>query len=140
MKVFFLSSMLLTLSALTTQAQRKVVSGTVRDEHSGEPVLFASIQFKNTSVGGATDTAGNFTIRVDKWPSDTLEITCVGYQKYLVYLDKNKDSVYLPIDMERGTFNEGVQVKARVNKGLLLWRKIVEHKPQNNRYRFDNFS
>ena len=42
--------------------------------------------------------------------------------------------------LQRGTFNEGVQVKAKVNKGLLLWRKIVEHKPQNNRYRFDNFS
>ena len=46
----------------------------------------------------------------------------------------------LPSLLERGTFNEGVQVKAKVNKGLLLWRKIVQHKPQNDRYRFDNFS
>ena len=27
-----------------------------------------------------------------------------------------------------------------MNKGLLLWRKIVQNKPRNDRYRFDNFS
>ena len=42
--------------------------------------------------------------------------------------------------MERGTFNEGVKVRVRVNKGLLVWRKIVENKAKNDRYRFDNFS
>ena len=42
--------------------------------------------------------------------------------------------------MERGTFNESAQVKIKVKKGLLVWRKIVQHKPENDRYRFDNFS
>ena len=42
--------------------------------------------------------------------------------------------------MERGSFNEGARVKIKVNKGLLVWRKIVQHKPENDRYRFDNFS
>jgi hypothetical protein len=28
----------------------------------------------------------------------------------------------------------------KVNKGLLVWRKIVQHKPMNDRYRFTNFS
>ena len=31
-------------------------------------------------------------------------------------------------------------LKVKVNKGLLVWRKIVEHKPENDRYRFQNFS
>jgi len=42
--------------------------------------------------------------------------------------------------MERGTFSEAASVKVRVNKGLLVWRKIVQHKPENDRYRFNNFS
>ena len=42
--------------------------------------------------------------------------------------------------MERGTFNDGANVKVKVNKGLLVWRKIVEHKHENDRYRFANFS
>lgn len=38
--------------------------------------------------------------------------------------------------MERGTFNDGASVKVKVNKGLLVWRKIVQNKPNNDRYRF----
>ncbi len=132
--------MIFGFSALTLQAQKKFISATVKDEHSSEPVPFASVQFKNTSVGGSTDSSGMLSLHFDSWPTDTLVITCVGYQPYIVVLDLQKDSVFLSISMQRGTFNEGVQVRAKVNKGLLLWRKIVEHKPQNNRYRFNNFS
>ena len=46
----------------------------------------------------------------------------------------------LNVQFERGTFNEGVKVKTKVNKGLLLWRKIVQNKSRNDRYRFANFS
>jgi hypothetical protein len=100
-----------------------------------------SPQFNSkTLYRGSTDSAGFFLVRVDKWPSDTLQITCVGYQPFLVFIDRQKDTVLLLINMERGTFNEGVMVKTKVNKGLLLWKKIVQHKPDNNRYRFANFS
>jgi hypothetical protein len=51
-----------------------------------------------------------------------------------------KDSILVNALMERGTFNEGVKVRVKVNKGLLVWRKIVQNKPRNDRYRFDNFS
>src|SRR4030095_2821166 len=44
------------------------------------------------------------------------------------------------IVMERGTFNEGVRVKVKVNKGLFLWKKIVQNKPRNDKFRFQNFS
>jgi hypothetical protein len=42
--------------------------------------------------------------------------------------------------MERGTFNEGARVKTKVNKGLFLWRKIVQNKARNDKFRFKNFS
>ena len=67
-------------------------------------------------------------------------ITCVGYQPIYFVIDKSKDSILADLLMERGTFTEGVTVKVKVNKGLLLWRKIVQHKPENDRYRFSNFS
>ncbi|MFI5129577.1 MAG: DUF5686 family protein [Chitinophagales bacterium] len=123
-----------------SMAQKKVISGTIKDEHSEEGVPFASVQFKNTTIGRFTDSSGNFSLQLDNWPSDTLVITCVGYQPLLFVINTNQDSSFITIMLQRGTFNEGVQVRAKVNKGLLLWRKIVEHKPQNNRYRFDNFS
>lgn len=141
MKAIFLFFFILSLVclALSAPAQKKI-SGLVRDEHSEEGIPFASVQFKNSNIGGLTDSSGAFSLYVDKWPSDTLEISCVGYQPFQLIIDKNKDTAFFSILLERGTFNEGVQVKAKVNKGLLVWRKIVQHKPENNRYRFDNFS
>ncbi len=122
------------------EAQSRRISGIVKDSHSEEPIPFASVTFKNSTIGSLTDSSGSFSFSVNEWPADTLLITCVGYQPYLLALNKSKDSLLLHILMERGTFNEGVKIKIKVNKGLLVWRKIVEHKPENDRYRFDNFS
>lgn len=130
--VFFLS--------LPGYSQQKIISGVVRDAHSEEPVPFASVSFKNTTVGKLTDSSGHFLFTLSKWPSDTLEISCVGYQPFRVLLNSRRDSFNVNILMERGTFIEGAQLKTKVNKGLFVWRKIVQHKPDNDRYRFSNFS
>jgi hypothetical protein len=120
--------------------QTRRLSGTVRDAHSDEPVPFASVAFRNSTAGNLTDSSGHFSFRFDQWPSDSMVITCVGYQPIYFVIDKSKDSILVDLLMERGTFTEGVTVKVKVNKGLLLWRKIVQHKPANDRYRFSNFS
>lgn len=124
----------------TLYAQGKRISGIVQDSVSEERIPFASISFRHSTVGDLTDSAGRFSFYFDQWPADTLEITCVGYQPFLFVIPANKDSILLTVQMPRGTFNEGVRVRVKVNKGLLLWKKIVKHKPDNDRYRFDNFS
>lgn len=131
---------LLTLTNSKTLAQTRIIQGIVRDSHSEEPVPFASVQFKNSTTGKLTDSAGHFSFYLSKLPADTLLITCVGYQPYIIVLNQQRDSLSYTIQLERGTFNEGAQLKVKVNKGLLVWRKIVQNKPKNDRYRFDNFS
>ncbi|MET0637270.1 MAG: DUF5686 family protein [Chitinophagaceae bacterium] len=138
--LFSFFSLTLILTTLSAASQQKVFIGTVRDAQSDEPVPFASISFIGTTVGKLTDSSGAFTFRLDKWPSDTLVITSVGYQPFHFSIDISQDSVTGAVTLERGTFNEGVKVKAKVNKGLLLWKKIVQNKYRNDRYRFDNFS
>ena len=125
---------------ISASAQKKVLAGVVTDAHSFETIPFASVSFKNSTVGKYSDSSGSFTFNLNNWPSDTLEITCVGYQPFRYYINPAKDSISINVIMERGTFNEGVRLKVKVNKGLFVWRKIVEHKPENDRYRFDNFS
>lgn len=136
----FFFSIVLCFSALFTSAQKKIITAIIKDEHSEEGIPFASVQFKNTAAGGLTDSTGTFIYYSDQWPSDTLVITCVGYQPHLLIINPLNDSILITLLLERGTFNEGAFVKAKVNKGLFLWRKIVEHKSQNDRYRFENFS
>jgi hypothetical protein len=130
----------LILLVIPSFSQRKLISGNVRDILSDEPVPFASVSFPGSTIGGLTDSSGNFSFILDTWPSDSLLITSVGYQPFRFYIDKAKDSFSLDIRLERGTFNEGVSVRVKINKGLFLWRKIVQNKPKNDRYRFDNFS
>jgi hypothetical protein len=130
---------LLTL-AFTIHAQKKIISGIIKDFHSDEPIPFASVIFKGTTSGTLSDSSGTFLLSFNRWPSDTLEITCVGYQPFRFFIDPSKDSMTTLIWMERGTYNEGVKIKVRVNKGLLLWRKIVKNKDRNDRYHYDNFS
>jgi len=130
----------LLILAFGLHAQKKILFGRIKDFHSDETIPFASVYFKGTTTGMLSDSAGSFLFSFHQWPSDTLEITCVGYQPYKLYIDPNRDSITTLIWMERGTFNEGVKVRVRVNKGLLLWRKIVKNKDKNDRYRFDNFS
>ncbi|MFZ1532882.1 MAG: DUF5686 family protein, partial [Chitinophagaceae bacterium] len=132
--------MLFLIAETPLSAQTKIIRGIAQDSHSEERVPFASVSFKNTTIGKLTDSSGTFTFYLNEWPSDTLEITCVGYQPYRYIIDRKKDSIIVTFNMERGTFNDGASVKVKVNKGLLVWRKIVQYKPNNDRYRFKNFS
>ncbi len=136
---FFIAAACLLLT-LSSSGQGKVLRGMVQDGNSEEGIPFASVSFKNSTVGKLTDSSGSFIFYLNNWPSDTLEITSVGYQPFFVVIAKNRDSLDLTVLMERGTFNDGASVKIKVNKGLLVWRKIVQNKPENDRYRFDNFS
>src|SRR5215213_5030948 len=107
----------LLVHTLCSTAQKKRLSGYIRDSHSDEPVPFASVYFKGTTQGNLTDSAGAFSFSFYEWPADTLLISCVGYQPFRFYINKAKDFILTVIKLERGTFNEGVKVKIKVNKG-----------------------
>ncbi|MBS1577439.1 MAG: carboxypeptidase-like regulatory domain-containing protein, partial [Bacteroidetes bacterium] len=93
--VFILVSVL--YLAPSAFSQKKVITGIVKDYNSEERVPFASVYFQNTTVGKLTDSSGSFSFYLDKWPSDTLLITCVGFQPYKLFLPHDKDSFLLEI-------------------------------------------
>jgi hypothetical protein len=129
--------------AFISSSAQKVLTGTVRDRHSDEPVPFASVQLKKGGTGKLADSSGTFKLHFQEWPKDTLLVTSVGYQDYKIYIDPTSaisDSMNLLIKMEPGKYNIGVIVTKKVNRGLQMWKRIVKNKPKNDRYRFSNFS
>jgi len=132
--------------ASNLNGQSKVLKGIIKDFHSDERIPFASVKFKKSGSGKLSDSAGVFIFRFNNWPTDTIEITYVGYQDYNLVLDSsilNKirgDVLQLNILLERGKYATEVVVKRKIDRGLLMWRRIVRKKPFNDRYRFDNFS
>src|SRR2546423_7723689 len=124
-------------------AQIKVIQGVIKDQHSEERIPFASLQFKNSGIGKSADSSGSFTIILDQWIKDTLTVTDIGYVDYKHFIDPSLikgDTLYLPVYMVPGRYNVDVVVKTKINRGLLMWKRIVRHKLLNDRYRFKNFS
>lgn len=68
-------------STLTLFAQQVEVQGTILDEATNVPVIGAAIRVKGQQVGTATDSKGDFRLKVDELPV-TLLVSSVGY-KYL---------------------------------------------------------
>ncbi|MFL5808724.1 MAG: DUF5686 family protein [Flavisolibacter sp.] len=140
---YFLTCLICTCFACICLAQSKHILGVIRDQHSDEPVPFASVQFKKTGIGKQADSSGSFSIFVPAGTNDTLEITSVGYQDYLLHVsaaDFTSDTMRIRINMIPGKYTAEVVVRSKVNRGLLMWKRIVAHKPFNDRYRFNNFS
>src|SRR5215213_7572620 len=107
-------------SSFEGMAQTRVIIGQIRDQHSGEPVPFASVQFKTSGIGKLADSAGTFILRFGKETRDTLEITSVGYQDYLIYVDgiaMSGDSLKMIFQMVPGKFTTEVVVRKKVNRG-----------------------
>jgi hypothetical protein len=127
-------------------AQTKVLHGVIQDLQSGERIPFASMRLEKSGFGKLSDSAGGFTFRFEQWPHDTLKISYVGFQTYSLILNDllisraTNDSLILVINLQRGKYNTEVTVRKKVDFGLLLWKRIIKHKQQNDRYRFNNFS
>lgn len=75
------------------------ITGTVTDGNTGEPVAYASIRLKGTTVGTATDLNGNYTINATT--NGTLVFSFIGYttQEIVIALTElDKPVEYLEID------------------------------------------
>lgn len=147
LRTLFFATLSCLLLSLPASSQVRTLKGSIRDAHSDEAIPFASMRFLKSKAGRLSDSAGNFTFRFEQWPlQDTLEITYVGYQDYLIpidsaFLSRAKDnSINITIQLIRGKYTGEVVVKRKIDRGLLMWKRIVKRKPLNDRYRYDNFS
>lgn len=122
-------------------AQNKIIAGFIKDSHSEEPIPFASVQMKNSGIGKLSDSAGRFILRLTiEQFADSLTVSYVGYTYFARALTVPAgDTLFLIINLERGSIQKEVVVKSKKTRGWYLWRKIVQKKAENDRYRFENF-
>ncbi len=136
------TSILIVLLLLTQQlhAQNTLLKLKVLNDFTKEPVSFASINWQKANYGGITDSAGELYLKKSGIPSDTLVIRYVGFQNLYKPFSRLKDTGIIVIFLHEAKFAEEVVVKSKFSKGLRWWKNIVTHKPQNNPYRFNNYS
>ena len=86
-KINFLLMMLL---AIFVNAQTLEISGKITDE-KGETLVGASVQIKNTYIGAATNTNGEYKITNLKPGTYTLLVSSLGYKEVQKKISLNKD-------------------------------------------------
>ncbi|MCY7290689.1 MAG: carboxypeptidase-like regulatory domain-containing protein [Ferruginibacter sp.] len=109
-------------------AQQISFSGTVIDGHTKEPVSFASVYFARSGVGKTTDSAGHFSFVLNNFKNDTLKVSFIGFEIYKIPITPLQNNQNLNIQLERGTAKGEVIIKAKWNRGLFLWKKIMSKK------------
>jgi len=105
-------------------------SGRVMDKNSGKPVVFASIQLKESNIGVVTNSDGDFIIKVpSNKTSGKLAITHLGYKNTevdLTQLNKPKNIIYI----EPATFPIE-EVKIRTSNPEELLRAAMKNRSVN---------
>ncbi|MBK8493962.1 MAG: carboxypeptidase-like regulatory domain-containing protein [Chitinophagaceae bacterium] len=121
-------------------AQTFSLSGTVIDGHTKEPVSYASVYFAGSGIGKTTDSSGKFSFNLSNFKDDTLLVSFIGFEIYKIPITRLQHNNTLNIQLERGGAKNEVVIKAKWNRGLYLWKKIMSKKKQYNRYDLANFS
>ena len=142
MNIYKLSISFLVLFFLISTAigQSLSISGTVIDGHTKEPVSYASVYFARSAMGKSTDSAGRFSFVINNFKDDTLKVSFIGFELYRTPVSSLDNNKTLNIQLERGGARGEVVIKAKWNRGLFLWKKIMSKKKQYNRYDLGNFS
>jgi hypothetical protein len=83
---------LLLLGSLGSQAQETVISGKITDATTGDPIPFANVLFKGTTVGTTTDFDGKYLIKTSS-PTDSLLASYIGYRPKVKAVKKGATQV-----------------------------------------------
>ena len=110
-----------------------MISGQIIDDKTGEPIPFASAQYKGHGLGVASDIEGRYTIaRQQGW---TLTFTAVGYVARSVVVNHNLKATYNVRLKADNTLLKEVTVKAKRgrysrknNPAVEMMKKVVAAK------------
>jgi len=112
-------------------AQEIVVQGKVTDASSGDPIPFATIQFKGTTVGVTTDFDGNFALRASV-KADSILVTSVGYKPRTKVVKPGKQVINFQMEEEIKSLKE-VVFAAGENPAFEILRGVVQNKSHNDK-------
>ncbi len=130
---------LLVLNAFPAFSQKKMLTGTVTDMQTGDPIPFVNISIKHTISGTTTDTLGHFTMPFPKL-SDTLSFTAIGYHSVTKLLPR-EDMSMLSVVMLPEVFDiDEVEVAPDEGPMRELFDHVMDRKQANNPDQYNKFS
>ncbi|WP_158267041.1 DUF5686 and carboxypeptidase-like regulatory domain-containing protein [Chitinophaga niastensis] len=129
--------MLASVGAVCAQSSG-TITGRAVNKFTQEPLPFATVYWKAAGFGSMTDSAGTFRLKKSFRTADTLVIRYVGYTVKYIPIQATDNGTPLFVQLEV-TMNQGVEVKGKLDRGLVWWRHIVAHKPANAPGHYDTY-
>lgn len=118
--------------ALSLQAVETIVVGTVIDILTGMPIENASVYYKGTSIGCATNEEGVFMIRTNLEKRRTLVVSAIGYKQQTFHIEAGQ-SVGIQVELqERQTVLEDVFIRPGANPALPLMERVRAQRQVND--------
>ncbi len=116
------------------------IKGVIKDGASGEGIPFATIFFPKSNIGATADLDGNFELKTNTLPNDTLQFGAIGYQpaKRLLNNSKRDYAFYIELSRSKNELQEFV-FHAGEDPAITLVKNIIAHKPQNDPDRMQNY-
>ena len=114
------------------------IMGKVIDADTQQPIPFANVFFKGTTVGVTSDFDGNFSIET-KTPLDSITVSCMSYtlQSAKVFEGRFQE---INFELKSVEFDlPEVTIIAGENPADIILRKIIKHKENNNRKEFEAY-
>lgn len=120
-------------------AQKTMISGVVTEEETGQPIPYANVFFKDSKVGAITDFDGSYTLET-YYATDELVARASGFDEQTVKVRIDQTQV---IDFQLSPLTQvtdEVTVRAPSEKpSTILHKRIVRHKPANNKEKLDAY-
>ena len=111
------------ISVSSTFAQTKKLSGKIIDQHTQEPIEFATIYLKGTTNGATADASGSFSLLYNE-KCDSVEFSSVGYNKIKMKLSGEPEQ-FFKIEMERAaTSFKAITVHLGQDPAYTLFKRI----------------
>ncbi|HNQ11951.1 MAG TPA: DUF5686 family protein [Bacteroidia bacterium] len=119
-------------------AQNTIISGKVVDVLTNEPIPFANIAFKGTSIGTVTDINGRYQLSTDQ-ARDSLTASFVGYTSVTLPVKKGKtNTINFFLEVNKIQLAE-VKIVAGENPADIIMRKVIDNKDINRKQNFETY-
>lgn len=129
----------------TTVAQTTRITGTVTDAVTRETLPFVNIAFINSRIGTTSDIDGRYSIDT-YYATDSIRASSVGYVARSFAVRKDKAQVIdIALEPSSVTLGEVVIKPNEENPAFEILRRVVRHKPANNRekltaYQYESYN
>jgi len=134
--LFFIVVFLFGLTSL--YAQQTVIYGKIIDKDTRQAIPFANVYFAGTSIGATSDIDGNYYLKT-LTPGDSLQVSYVGYSRLKKKVETGKQQqLIFELQPDQVTLNEVVIVPDEELMDL-LFKWIINHKPENDHLKHDYY-